>query len=121
MSHIVTVNSLIRDPSAIAAACQRLGLPAVVQGTAKLFSSEVTGLLVQLPDWHYPVVIDTHTGVIRYDNYNEEWGEKRHLDRFIQMYAVEMAKLEARKKGYTYSEELLRDGSIKLQINTGFV
>jgi hypothetical protein len=34
----------------------------------------------------------------------------------MQMYSVEKAKLEARKKGYSVSEQALEDGSIKLQI-----
>jgi hypothetical protein len=41
------------------------------------------------------------------------------LDEFMQGYAVERAKLEARKQGYTASEQLLADGSIKVTINTG--
>ena len=32
------------------------------------------------------------------------------------MYAVEKAKLEARKQGHAVSEQALQDGSIKLQI-----
>jgi hypothetical protein len=86
-------------------------LPAPTQGTAKLFSGEVSGLLVQLPGWQFPAVIDTLTGVVSYDNYSEHWGEQRQLDKFLQMYAVEKAKLEARKKGYTVSEQTLQDGS----------
>jgi hypothetical protein len=119
LSHIVSIQTRIHDPAAVAAACQRLELPAAIQGTAKLFSVEATGLLVQLPDWNYPAVIDTQSGEIRYDNYNGAWGEQQHLDRFLQMYAVEKAKLEAQKKGYTVSEQTLHDGSIKVQIIEG--
>jgi hypothetical protein len=35
------------------------------------------------------------------------------------MYAVEKAKIEARKKGFSVSEQVLNDGSIKLQIVEG--
>ena len=52
----------------------------------------------------------------RFDNYNGSWGPQEHLDRFLQMYAVEKAGLEARKKGYSVSEQSLEDGSIRLQI-----
>jgi hypothetical protein len=65
MSHLVTVKTRIHDPAAIAAACRRLGLPAPVQGTAKLYSGEASGLLVQLPGWQYPVVIDPSSGDVR--------------------------------------------------------
>jgi hypothetical protein len=119
MSHIVTVESRVHDPVALAAACQRLNLAAPVQGTAQLFSGEATGLIVQLPGWEYPAVIDTLTGTIRYDTYEGRWGNQQHLDRLIQMYAVEKAKLEARRRGYAVSEQQLQDGSIRLNIIQG--
>ena len=55
MSHIVTLKTEVRDAAAVRAACQRLNLPAPVQGKVRLFSGEVEGLAVQLPDWTYPV------------------------------------------------------------------
>jgi hypothetical protein len=119
MSHVVTVQTKVRDPAAVAAACQHLGLAAPAQGTARLYSGEATGLLVQLPGWQYPVVLDTATGEVRYDNFGGRWGEQAQLDRFLQLYAVERAKLEARKKGYQVSEQALQDGSIRLQIVEG--
>ena len=69
MSHIVTIQTKVHDPAAVAAACQRLQLPAPVQGTDQLFSGQATGLLVQLPGWQYPAVIDTLSGTVHYDNY----------------------------------------------------
>lgn len=51
MSHIVTINTKVTDAVAIAAACKRLGLAAPAHGTAKLYSGEATGLLLQLPGW----------------------------------------------------------------------
>jgi hypothetical protein len=119
MSHIVSVQTKVRDPAAVAAACQRLGLAAPVQGMAELYSGEATGLLVQLPGWQYPVVLDTATGEVRYDNFNGHWGEQAQLDRLLQLYAVEKAKLEARRKGYPVNEQTLQDGSIRLQITEG--
>ena len=62
MSHIVTITTEVRDPAAIAAACRRLGLPEPVQGTARLFEGEATGLLVTLPGWLYPCVCNPATG-----------------------------------------------------------
>ena len=69
MSHIVTIVAEIRDPDAVAAACRRLGLPGPVHGTAALFEGQATGLLVKLPGWLYPVVCDTASGSVRFDNY----------------------------------------------------
>ena len=62
------------------------------------------------------MVVDTATGEARYDNFGGAWGDPRQLDRFVQVYAVEKARLEARKKGYAVSEQALDDGSIRLQI-----
>jgi hypothetical protein len=119
MSHVVTIKTEVRDPQAVAAACRRLGLPEAVTGTAKLYSGEAAGLLVRLPDWLYPAVVDTATGQVRFDNYEGRWGDPRHLDRFLQAYTCEKAKIEARKRGHSVVEQALPDGSIKLTINAG--
>lgn len=73
MSHIVSITAQVRDTVAVTAACRRLGLGEPIHGTAKLFSGEATGLLVQLPGWEYPAVIDTVTGNIAYDNFEGSW------------------------------------------------
>ena len=119
MSHIVSIKTEVRDPGAVGAACRRLGLPEPAHGTAKLFEGEATGLLVKLPGWLYPVVCDVQTGELRYDNYGGSWGPQEHLDRFMQSYAVEMAKIEARRRGHSVVEQPLADGSIKLSITVG--
>jgi hypothetical protein len=75
--------------------------------------------LLQLPGWQYPAVIDLHNGSVQYDIYEGRWGEQRQLERFLQVYAVERVRLEARKKGFVASEQVLADGSIKLQIVEG--
>ena len=119
MSHVVEIRTEVRDPEAVAVACCRLALPEPVRGTAQLYSGQATGLLVQLPDWAYPVVIDTVTGTIRYDNYGGIWGNEQHLHRLLQVYAVERARSEARKKSYATTEQSLADGSILLEIEVG--
>ena len=119
MSHIVTVKTEVRDHAAVSAACRRLQLPPPIAGTAQLFSGEVSGLIVRLPDWAYPAVIDTTTGHVHYDNYNGAWGDQAQLDRFLQIYAVERTRIEARKKGHQITEQALAEGSIKLTITVG--
>ena len=121
MSHVVEVQTQVKDAAAVRAACQRLKLPEPVHGTTKLFSGEATGLAVQLPDWRYPVVCDMQTGNLRYDNYGGTWGDQKQLDRFLQIYAVEATKVQARKQGNDVTEQNLADGSIKLTINVGGV
>jgi hypothetical protein len=119
VSHVVQIDTEVRDPVAAAAACRRLGLPAPAHGTAALFNGEATGLLVMLPGWLYPVAADTATGALRYDNYGGRWGDPAHLGRFLQAYGVEKAKIEARKRGYAATEQALADGSIRLAIRVG--
>ncbi len=119
MSHVVTIQTKVHDPVAVAAACQRLNLAAPVQGTVQLYSGEATGLIVRLPGWQYPAVVEPLSGTIRYDNFQGRWGDQQHLDRFLQIYSVEKAKLEARAKGFPVTEQALEDGGIRLQIIEG--
>jgi hypothetical protein len=119
LSHIVSIKTEVRDHAAVGAACRRLSLPPPVAGTAQLFGGQAAGLIVRLPDWTYPAVIDTATGQVRYDNFNGAWGDESQLHHFLQAYAVEKARLEARKKGHRVTEQALPDGSIKLTIRVG--
>jgi len=84
-----------------------------------LFSSESTGWLVALPHWRYPLVCQTDSGQLAYDNYQGAWGEPIELDRFLQAYAIEKTRLEAHKQGYDVIEQPLADGSVKLLVQVG--
>ena len=119
MSHIAQIQTSIRDAAAIRSACCRLRLPEPVFGAAKLFSGSKTGWAVQLPEWRYPIVADVATGKVDFDNYGGRWGKQKELDRFVQGYAVEKAKIEARKKGHSVTEQHLEDGSIKVVVQVG--
>jgi len=90
-----------------------------VQGKTRRFSGEVEGLAVQLPDWVYPVVCNTATGQVQYDNFNGRWGDHKHLDKFLQAYAAEKVNTESRRKGHVVTEQQLANGSIKLTIQVG--
>lgn len=121
MSHIVSVQTQVRDPVSIRAACNRLKLAEPHHGEAKLFSGVKTGWILQLEKWRYPVVCDVGTGNVEFDNYEGHWGDRAKLDQFLQAYAVEKATLEARKNGHSVTEQSLEDGSIKLTVNVGGV
>jgi nucleoside-diphosphate-sugar epimerase len=75
----------------------------------------------RVPDWAYPVVTDLATGQLKLDDFGDRWGDRAHLDRFLQAYAVERARAEARKRGHQCTEAQLPDGSIRLtiQVNGG--
>jgi hypothetical protein len=113
---MVTLQTEVRDAAAVQSACRRRGLSQPVPGTFQLYSARATGLGVQLPDWRYPVVCELATGTLKYDNFQGHWGDQKHLDGFLQAYAVEKAKIEARRKGHTVTEQALADGSVKLTI-----
>ena len=119
MSHIVTIRTEIRDATALAAACARLGLAPPRRETVTLFSGEATGHAVRLPGWRYPLVCELESGQVRFDNFGGRWGDRAEMARLTQAYAVERAKIEARKRGHTVTEQPLEDGSIKLTIQLG--
>jgi hypothetical protein len=119
MSHVVEIKTEIRDEQAVKAACVRLQLPTPEHKTIRLFNATATGLCVQLPGWSYPVVANLATGQLQYDNYQGHWGEQSRLNQFQQAYAVEKARIEARKKGHAVSETRLQDGSIRVTIRVG--
>jgi len=119
LSHIVEIRTEIRDEQAVRAACTRLQLTAPENKTVRLFNATATGLCVQLPGWSYPVVCNLQTGQVQYDNYGGHWGEQKHLNSFLQAYAVCKATIEARKKGHTCSETRLEDGSIRVTVKVG--
>ena len=119
MSHIVEIKTEVRDEAAVRAACTRLKLPIPETKTAKLFNAKATGLCVELPGWQYPVVCNLQTGQVQYDNYQGLWGEQKQLNSFLQGYAVEKAKIEARRKGHSVSETQLQDGSIRVTVKVG--
>ena len=119
MSHVVSIQTKLHDPVALAAACRRLGLAEPVRETVHLFSEQATGLAVRLPNWQYPVVVDVESGAIHFDNFNGEWGDIRQMHQLMQTYAGEKCRLDARRKGHHVTETTLQDGSVKLQIIEG--
>jgi hypothetical protein len=77
------------------------------------------------PDtWRFtpePVPTAVFREVEFFDFANNTWRavDLAELNRFLQGYAVEKAKLEARKKGHTCFETHLEDGSIKVTVRVG--
>ncbi len=118
MSHVVSIQTQVRDAAAVRAACQRLSLPSPNERTVTFFNDEATGLAIELPGWRYPVVC-VPAAELRYDNFGGRWGDPAHLDAFLQAYAVERAKLEARRRGCSVTEQPLADGSIMLTVHVG--
>jgi len=119
LSHIVKIQTEIRDVEALGAATGRMHISSPQYEEVQLFSSRATGYAVRFKDWRYPVVCDIQTGRVAFDNFGGRWGKQDELDRLFQSYAVEKTKLEARKQGHTVQEQPLEDGSIKLTVSVG--
>jgi hypothetical protein len=116
MSHLVTIQKRVRDVTAVHAACRRLNLPLPQHGVGQVFSRQVEGLLLHLPAWKYPVVLDLTKGETHFDHFEGAWGDIKHLDAFFQAYEVEKAKLEARRRGMAVTEHRLEGGWIRVEI-----
>lgn len=121
MSHIVTIQTKVRDVEAIRFACRRLSLCDPYHGTAKLYTSQATGWIINFPTWQYPVVCEVESGNLLYDNFEGRWGSITDVHRFLQAYAVEKTKLEARKAGHTAYELPLEDGSVRVTVQLAAV
>ena len=119
MSHVVTIETKLKDPAALSAACVRLRLPAPQTETVKFFDgSEHEGLAVRPPGFVYPVVVK-EDGTTLSDTYNGRWGDDAFLGRLKQAYAVEAAKLQAKQRGHRITETPLPDGGVKLTVTAG--
>ena len=120
MSHTTTIKTAFYDESAVQAALKEIGLPAAIHGKAQLFQfndpTEHEGLLVQLPGWKYPVIINTKTGEAKMDNYNGAWGAQVELEKFTQYYGVHKATMEAHRRGLRVVRNVQPTGVIRLQI-----
>jgi len=119
MSHLSSITTVITNEEAVSRSCRELGLEAPAHGTYKLFRAEVKGLGVRLPDWQFPIVINTDTGKVSFDNYNGSWGKQVELDKFTQRYSLEVGKMDAEAKSLQYEEIPLENGERLLRVYLG--
>ncbi len=143
MSHIVTIQARLRDPALLAEVCRRLGLPEPVRGTMTAADGQTAeGLLIPLPGWRVPIAVAAD-GTVRTERWNgvrlpiaqedlgrpariagggwnfggyEPYGQESELNKLLQAYAVEAAKLAARRAGRNVLEQRMADGSVRLTI-----
>lgn len=117
MSHIVTIKTEVRDRAAVEAACRRLGLEQPTDRKVWQRGGEVAAIGIKPSGWWHSVTAVLSTGQLQFDS--DYRGEQKGLDAFLQIYAIEAAKIEARKKGHVVTEQQLSDGSVKLVIQVG--
>jgi hypothetical protein len=117
MSHIAKVDIQLKDQKCVEEAAKRLGVKTERVTNYKFYDGTIaTGTAVYLKGWRYPLVIKDD-GEAVYDNYNGAWGENKYLNELKQIYGVEVAKKQARLKGYTCIEQKGSDGKITLKIS----
>lgn len=122
MSHVVKLTTVFKEPEVVRQVCERRRLPHEIAPAGQrlrrtLYGTEVEGVMAfELPDWHYPVVID-EDGVCRFDNFGGEWGEQARLDEFSQDYAKSLLLSHYEQQGYRVTEEITEaDGTLQLQL-----
>ena len=119
MSHTVTVETKLRDPEALKAACARLNLPEPTHETVKFFDgTSHAGLAVRPPGFVYPLVVED-AGEVKLDTYGGRWGDESFLGKLKQAYALEAAKLQAKARGHRIAETALPNGTVKLTVTAG--
>ncbi len=111
MSHTMSIQTEIRDLTALEAACKRLELTTET-GTFKLFQTTEEGTAIHFEGWKYPAVVK-NDGTVAYDDYNGRWGDVGQLNELTAYYGLEKAKMEARKKGYSIYERSIDNGNIQ--------
>lgn len=122
MSHFTTIQTQIRDVSALRAACQEMGFTVEAKTQARGYgSNRIPGDLMirlkgpydiavnQQQDGTFGLATDWWAGHVE-----REVGP--NYGRLLQLYAVHKAQAEARRKGYTTRRLTLGDNSIKLVI-----
>lgn len=116
MSHTTTIELEIKSESALAQACQDLGVEYKANAKEKLYDGTVAeGFSFKPKGWLYPVVA-TADGKLLFDNYEGAWGKIEELNRIRQRYAVNAQVEVAKARGYRVKEEQTVDGKIKLTL-----
>ena len=122
MSHFTTIQTQVRDVSALRAACEELGLRVLINTQARGYSSNrLSGDLVIRLNGPYDIAVNRQsdgTFGLTCDWYrgHVEREVGKNYGRILQLYGVHKASREARRKGYTTRRQTLKDGSIKLTI-----
>ena len=124
MSHFTTIKTQIKDITALRAAVSELGLQLLANAEARGYISNKTKgdfvlrlkgpydvALNQQPDGTFGLTTDWWDGHVE-----REVGQ--NFGRLLQLYGVQKATLEAKKKGMTVLRRSQPNGSIKLVLAT---
>lgn len=97
MPRVVTIQTQLHDPLAVAAACRQLGLPSPVFREACFAGQVIHDYLIEPASGCAPVVLDTLTGLMRCLCEEGDHFPNRHLNRFLRAYIAEKARRLARQ------------------------
>ena len=116
MSHIVTVETMLKNTASISKACARLKWKCVEKGVGVFYNgNSVSGCVVNPTNWKYPIVIK-ESGEILSDTYNGNWGKDSDLNRLKQYYALEEAQATLGAQGlFGYETMNEETGAITLE------
>lgn len=118
MSHITQLALSLQNLECVKSAVTRMA-GATLNGykTIWLKGKSRKVLELQLPDFKLPLYIDINTGDVFNDNYNGQWGKLGVYNKFLQLYASEVAKEFAINNNYSYEEEELAGGKIRCTLS----
>ena len=77
--------------------------------------TRVSGTVLRLPGWRYPVVIDGE-GRLFYDHYEGQWATWRTSTWFRQAYAEAATGRFARAQGLRVTRTVQGDGTVRLAL-----
>ncbi len=89
MSHVATLNTLVKDFSLVAQIAQAKGWAfdsTIAERT--IYTSQRTGAALKLTGWTYPVVL-AEDGTVYYDHYHGVWGNPDLFTEFCHEYVVQ--------------------------------
>ena len=122
MSHFTTIQTQIKDITALREACTELGLPLVADTVARGYGGErqLGEFVIKLKGPYDIAVNRQRDGTF---GLSTDWWDGHverevgsNYGRLLQLYAVHKASREARKRGLSVQRTLRTDGSIKLTL-----
>ena len=117
MSHIITLETKLKDPDALKRACDALGVTIEENTTIRLFQASRSGSAISLPGWRYPIVVDSE-GTVHYDNYGGRWGDIKHLGELVQEYTAQVVEAQAFNDGLYSWRESREDGTLVITVGS---
>lgn len=99
-SHTVKVKVDMTDTETLRRAVEGMGGRWIGQGTHAMFAGQsATGLGFTLPNWRYPLTVDS-AGELHYDDYHGSWGNVADLATLRAEYAFSRAETAAVEQGW---------------------